>query len=222
MTGCRVLLLGATGLTGQHCLSLLLSDERVNEVYVLTRRALNLSHAKLKEYQWTDDLSAMSADVFSVDRVICCLGTTLKKAGSREAFRRIDFTLCAEAARLAKAAGVQVFSIVSAVNADPRGVSYYARVKGELEAALDQLGFPHLILAKPSLLLGERDESRPLETLGQRLLQPLIPVVRKLSPASTPISARLLAQALVNATLQHQTKARLVLRYPELIHFSQP
>lgn len=220
-----VLLLGASGLTGGHCLDLLLADERVAEVRVLTRRplgrAVDPASARLVESCFERNL-AEQVDAFAgVDVVICCLGTTIRKAGSQTAFRRVDFELCLEAAQLAKQQGVTAFAIISAVNANSRGISFYARTKGELEDALQALGLPQLILAKPSLLLGERDDRRPLETFAQLLSKPLAPLLAKLSPASTPMSARQLAQALVNVSLQPQADAVLVLRYPELVRLAR-
>lgn len=217
--GKRALLLGATGLTGGHCLKLLLADPAFTEVRVLTRRPLGLQHAKLREFFFDGDLHDQ-LDTFAVDVVFCCLGTTLKKAGSRESFRKVDFTLCVMAASLARRAGVSTFVAISAVNANPRALGFYARTKGEMEEALRTLGFPHLIFARPSLLLGERSEARLLEGLGQRLSAPLVPLLGRLGSASTPISAGRLARALVNASLQPQAAPVLVLRYPELVQLA--
>ena len=217
----KVLLLGASGLTGGHCLDLLLNEARVAQLTTLARRPLAKQHAKLVQRPFQQQLSEQQDAFVGVDVVICCLGTTIKKAGSKAAFKQVDFDLCLEAARLAKQQQVARFVIISAVNADANGMGFYARTKGELETALRALDLLQLVIAKPSLLLGERDESRPMETLGQVLLKPLVPVLAKLSPASTPISGQQLARALVAVALQESCPPVLVLRYPELVQLAR-
>lgn len=215
----RVLLLGASGLTGQHCLQRLLADERVGKLTVLLRRPQPIEHAKL-EQRLFEETFAEQADSFAAERVICCLGTTLKKAGSKSAFRRVDYDLCLEAAQLAAQQGAEVFTLISAVNANARGLSFYARTKGELEQALRRLPLKRLVIAQPSLLLGSRDEARFFEGMGQALAQPLVPLLRRVSPANTPISAEQLARALVNVSLQPPEEGVLVLRYPQLVAYA--
>lgn len=212
----RILLLGASGLTGRHCLEQLLNDARVASVTTLVRRSLNIQQANYHELLF-EQLDADAGDLFNVDAVICCLGTTLKTAGSKAAFYAVDFTLVHDMAKLTRQAGVETFTVISAVNANPRSMSFYARTKGELEKALKQLDFPHLILAQPSLLLGERQDKRFLEDVGQKLLKPTATLINKVSPNSTPITASNLAKALVNATLEPDQRKVAVLRYRELM-----
>ena len=182
MAGYHALVLGGTGLIGQALLQRLLADPAWARVTVLTRRALvgadgaALTHPRLHQQQGSLDDMAEHADLFSVDQVFCCLGTTLRKAGSRDAFRRVDFDYCVEAARLGRRQGAEHFLVVSAVNANPRARVFYSRVKGEMEAAIQALDFPMLSIMQPSLLLGDRQEFRLGETLGAwsaRALRPL-------------------------------------------------
>ena len=166
MSGNTALVLGATGLVGRSLLTRLLADPRYQQVRVLVRRPLQLAESKLEQRLVDFEKLATETDAFRVDHVFCCLGTTLKQAGSRRAFRRVDYDYVLEAARLAAAADVSQFVWISAVGADPRSRIFYSRVKGELEQAVAALDLPGWSAVRPSLLLGRRDESRPAEALG--------------------------------------------------------
>lgn len=175
----RVLLAGASGLVGQQLLAGLLADPGVAMVHALVRRPLGRAHAKLQEQ--LVDFAALPA-LPAVDEVYLALGTTIKVAGSQAAFRAVDFDAPLAVARAARAAGARRLGLVSAMGADARSRVFYNRVKGELEAALAPLGFEGLVIARPSLLMGERAAlGQPLrrgERLGQavdRWLGGLIP-----------------------------------------------
>lgn len=188
----RALLLGATGLVGRELLALLLEDETVSNVTVLARRPSGTSHPKLT--QRIADLGTMRdhAEVFAVDDVFCALGTTIKAAGSQEAFRVVDHAYPLEAARLAREQGATHYLLVSALGANPSSRVFYNRVKGEVERDILHVGLPRVTIARPSLLLGERDEFR----LGERVMEHfgwLMP------PSLKPIPARAVARALVDA-----------------------
>ena len=130
----------------------------------------------------------------------CCLGTTIKVAGSRPAFRAVDFDAVLAFARAAQAAGVRRFAVVSALGASPRAGGFYNRVKGEMEAELARLGFADLVIARPSLLTGNRaalgQSARPGERLALLLRTPLAPLLPK---AGRPIAAATVARALLRA-----------------------
>lgn len=216
----RVLLLGASGLTGGYCLERLLNDERVARVHVLSRRPLGVAHRKLEEFLFHETCPTQS-NLFNVDKVICCLGSTLRQAGSREAFRAVDFTLCVKAGKHALRAGIDTFTVVSAANANRHSLSFYAKTKGQMENALEELGFAHLIIARPALLLGKRRRARPLEAAGQVLMRPLAPLLAKAAPNWAPLDAKRLAAALVNATLQDNHLPLQVLHYSELTQLAK-
>lgn len=216
----RVLVLGASGLVGGHCLDALLENPAFAEVRILVRRTLGRQHPKLKEVLFQHDWSG-HASVFAVDTVLCCLGSTIKKAGSRAAFRQVDFDLCLTAGEMAKVAGVETFAVISAVNANPRALSFYARVKGEMEAALRALGLPHLVIARPSLLLGERKEMRLLEEIGQQLSKPIVGWFAKAGLDATPIAAEDVARALVAAVLLPSGQSVQILCYGDLMRLSK-
>ena len=194
----HVLLLGATGLVGRHLLSLLLEDTSIQRVTSLGRRPLDstrdriASDAKLDHRVVDFDSLAAHGDLFAVDQVFCALGTTIRKAGSRERFRVVDYDYPFAAASLGRKQGATHFLLVSAAGANARSLNFYARVKGELDDAVAALGYRSVTIARPSLLVGERQETRRGEELGSKL--------GFLFPAKwKPIRAESVARALVDA-----------------------
>ena len=159
MSGITAAVAGATGLVGGLLLRRLLDDPEIARVIAPTRRPLP-PHPKL-------DNPAFDGTTWAVlpplDEAYGCLGTTRKQAGSADAFRFVDLGLTRSFARAAKAAGARRFGLVSALGADARSRFLYPRTKGEAEAAVSGLGFESVAIARPSLLLGERAESRPAE-----------------------------------------------------------
>lgn len=161
------LLLGATGLVGGHLLRFLLQDSDTTKVTVLTRKPLGVESPKLVEQIVDFDRPESYRAHVAADDVFCCLGTTIKTAGSQEAFRKVDLDYPLTAARQAAEAGAGQFLIVTAVGANAKSRIFYNRVKGELEDALRTLPFPRgLKIFHPSALLGDRHESRPAERIG--------------------------------------------------------
>jgi len=156
-------------LVGQHCLQLLARDPDVGAVRALVRRPLDAGSAKVEVCVTDFERLERQAEHMAVDWVFCALGTTRAKAGSRAAFRQVDFDYPLQVARLARAQGARHFLLVSAVGADPRSWVFYNRVKGELEEAIIGMGFESVTVAQPSLLAGERQEFRPTERLGLQL-----------------------------------------------------
>lgn len=165
-----VSLAGATGLVGGEILRRLSRDPRIAEVRALIRRPLpeSLKGAHVREL--ITDFSDLQqyADWFRVDVVFSALGTTIAKAGSQDAFRRVDFDYPYSIARAARAADARHFLLVSALGANARSLFFYNRVKGELEDAIRSLGYPSFTIARPSLLLGDRREHRLGEELAKR------------------------------------------------------
>lgn len=163
---------GATGLIGGRVLKRLLEDPDVIRVIAPTRRALP-PHDKLDNPLITSGFPALNG----VDEAYGCLGTTRKIAGSDEAFRAVDFDLTLAFARAAKAGGARLFGLVSSLGADASSSLLYPRVKGEAEAAVAGLGFKTVVIARPSLLLGERATPRLAEKFGElslALVRPLL------------------------------------------------
>lgn len=192
-----VILAGATGLVGQEILKWLLADPTVTAVHSLGRREPETQHPKLSTH--IVDFTALPP-LPPADEVYMALGTTIKVAGSQAAFRAIDHDANLAVAKAALAAGVKKAGLVSAMGADADSKIFYNRVKGELEDALAQLPFEGLVIARPSLLVGNREvlgqKKRPGEVLGfaiAKALGFLIPANLK------PIQASAVAQALLAA-----------------------
>lgn len=191
------LLLGATGLVGGHCLDLLLDDPAYGSVLFLGRRPLPREHPKLRQEVIDFDRLRDHADRVRGQDVFCCLGTTIRKAGSREAFRRVDLEYPRGVAEIAARTGAERFLLVSAMGADPRSRVFYNRVKGEAEEAVRTLPFKEVVILRPSLLLGERPEHRPGEELAQRVLAPLSGLMVGPLRRYRPVEARVVARAMV-------------------------
>lgn len=155
-----VLVAGASGLVGREILQGLLADDTVAAVHTLGRRPLPLQHPRLTQH--AVDFTALPA-LPAADEAYIALGTTIKVAGSQQAFRAVDFDAVVAVATAAKAAGARRLGVVSAMGADARSGIFYNRVKGEMEGALSALGFDTLVIARPSFLAGDR------ESLGQPL-----------------------------------------------------
>src|SRR6266508_2165809 len=159
------LVAGATGLIGGHVLDLLLADARWSRVVTVGRRTTSQRHDKLE--QRVLDLGALEtvSDLPHVDDVFCCLGTTIKQAGSQPAFRLVDHAFVVGLGRAGLRASGTQFLLVSAIGADPKSRVFYSRVKGETEAAIRALPYQGIQIFRPSLLLGER----PAFRLGERI-----------------------------------------------------
>jgi uncharacterized protein YbjT (DUF2867 family) len=193
-----ILVAGATGLVGSAGVLRLLADPAFSRVVVLTRRPIPGklraadTGARLEERLVDFDRLDESAGPFSVDQILCALGTTIKKAGTRERFRQVDLEYPLKLARLGLEHGCRRFLFVSALGADPRSYNFYLRVKGELEAAVLALPYPGITIVRPSLLLGERGEFRLGEEIAKRL-SCLAP------PKFKPVRADAVAAVLVDA-----------------------
>jgi uncharacterized protein YbjT (DUF2867 family) len=197
------LLLGATGLVGRELLSLLLDDDGVRRVVVITRRPTGVRHAKLDEQVFDLDRMDAHADVFQVDRIFCALGTTIKQAGSQERFRVVDHDYPLAAARLGKAHGASHYLLVSALGANADSRIFYNRVKGEVERDVIALGYRSTTIARPSLLLGDRGEVRLGERIGAKLAW--------LTPSKyKPIEAKDVAMAMVRLAREEAPGAKVV------------
>lgn len=191
------LLLGATGLVGGHCLEVLLADEAYDAVVTLGRRPLNRAHPRLTHHVVDFDRLAEAASLIEARDVFCCLGTTMKKAGSKDAFRKVDFGYPVEAARLAAANGAEQYLLVSALGANTRSAFFYNRVKGEAEEAICALPFGGVYVLRPSLITGARNEVRAGEQVSERVLGALSFALRGPLRTYRPVAAHTIARALV-------------------------
>jgi uncharacterized protein YbjT (DUF2867 family) len=198
------LLAGATGLVGKALLEQLLAAPEYSEVRVLTRRPGGGHNAKLREHVLADfaQIEALGA-ALAADDVFCCLGTTLRRAGSRRAFEQVDYDYVLALAHATRAAGARQFMVISAAGTSDRATAFYSRVKARMERDVANIGFRALHILRPSLLLGARAESRPAEQLAQKLsplFAPLLagPLARYRPVAATEVAAAMLTLALRN------------------------
>ena len=167
---------GASGLVGSVLLQKLLDDPHFSKIICLLRKPLDFKYEKLQEVLTSDftklkDLqNQLKGEVY-----FCCLGSTIKKAGSQENFKKVDFDAVLEFARIAKANDARSFLMISASGANENSKIFYSKVKGEADKALMTLDFRHLVIFRPSLLIGQRQESRPLESLSIEIAKGLSP-----------------------------------------------
>ncbi|ETT59085.1 nucleoside-diphosphate sugar epimerase [Paenibacillus odorifer] len=193
------LVLGATGLVGKAVTEELLNREGWGEVRVLVRTPLALEHPKLKQIvvDW-ENLAEYSDSFEGVHSIFCCLGTTIKKAGSQEKFERVDLDYPLAAATIARDHGVKQFLVVSSMGADAKSRNFYSRTKGRAEEALSNIGFQGLHLFRPSLLLGHREEFRLGERVAARLMKALEFVMVGKAAKYRAIPGVTVARAMVN------------------------
>jgi uncharacterized protein YbjT (DUF2867 family) len=172
------LLAGATGLVGSALLPMLLASERYAKVIVVGRHPVAVQHPKLT--QVVTDLGQLEAERLRLiaDDVYCCLGTTMRQAGSKEAFYEVDFLYVVKLAAITAANFAAQFLVVSAIGADPESYFYYSKVKGEMEAAVRQAPFRAIHIFRPSLLLGARARPRLGERLSGLVLRVIGPLLR--------------------------------------------
>lgn len=187
-------------MVGREVLGLLLLSNSYDQVITPVRNPADIQNEKLQ-------MPAIDYDdppwdrLFPADHVYCCLGTTIKKAGSQTAFRKVDQDYPLAFARIAKVRGTRVYSIITAMGSNPNSSIFYNRVKGEVEKSLDKLGFSSLVILRPSLLLGARNEFRLGEKIGSalmRIIAPLTPLIYR------GIQARSVAGCMVAETLKER------------------
>lgn len=187
------LVLGASGLIGNLLTHRLVDSPIYSNVKVLVRKSLSWQHPRLQEVQF--DFDHPNGLLAQADDIFCCLGTTIKKAGSRENFRKVDYQYPMDIARLGLTNGAQQFAIVTAMGANPASSIFYNRVKGEVERDLAELNYPTLLIFRPSLLFGDRSENRFTERIASgvmRLFSQLIPAKYKGIDADKVANAMLL------------------------------
>jgi len=203
-----VLLAGATGLIGRELTQLLLAQAPTVAVHALVRRLPDAADTRV---HWLPVDFAQLPALPAAHEAWCCLGTTIKQTGSQAAFRAVDFDAVLAFAQAARAAGVQHFGVVSALGANPHAAAFYNRVKGEMEAAIGALGFASLVIARPSLLAGDRSALGQPPRSGERLALLLTRPLTALIPKSVrPIAARTVARGMLAALHQQRPGVRIV------------
>ncbi|TVR70960.1 MAG: oxidoreductase [Marinilabiliales bacterium] len=191
------ILFGATGLTGSLLLTKLIQDERYEKVKVFTRSVPDAKSDKLQIINTDlDNLENYSDDISGHD-LFCCLGTTIKKAGTKENFRKVDLEWPALIAKTASKNGIPNFLMISSIGANPESSNFYLRTKGEAENAVRHHKFNKIVILRPSMLLGKRNEFRFFEEMGKLVMAPLKFVFRGKLKKYRPIDAERVARAMV-------------------------
>ncbi len=195
------IIIGATGLVGSFITLKLLDDNRYDKVKVFVRRSLEIVHSKLEENIVDFEKIDSWKELLICDELFSALGTTIKKAGSKETQYKIDFTYQHEIAEAASNNGVKNYFLVSSLGADYKSSNFYLRMKGNLDEKIQQLNFERIRIFRPSILVGLRSEER----LGESISIKIAGVVAKLIPPLKkykPINASLVAEAMIKTANQ--------------------
>ena len=188
----------------------LLQAPDYSRVFALTRRPLGREHPKLANRIVIFERMAEQLKGLAAQDAFCCIGTTIAEAGSQEAFREVDVDAVLLFAQAARAAGATRFVVLSSVGASPTSKKFYLRTKAEMEDAVSMVGFPSVDILQPSLLLGSRRQSRPMETLGGILAPVINPLLTGSREAYRAIPAEVVARAMLGAA---RRGARGIYRY---------
>jgi uncharacterized protein YbjT (DUF2867 family) len=218
--GKTALVIGATGLIGRNLVFELLKNPTYTQVTVLVRRDMVIKHEKF--HQIMLDFNELDAfkDKIVANHVFCCMGSTSAKTPDKENYRRIDFDIPLKTAQIAYGNGVESFLLVSSMGANTQSTIFYSRLKAELEEAVKSIGFKNTIILRPSLLLGNRMESRPLETVSQYLMKALNPLFVGPLKLYKAIKGETVAKALMHVALSEEQGYRLILN-PQIFEWAQ-
>lgn len=198
----KALVLGASGLVGQELTDLLLQSDSYDSVTILVRKPLSFEHEKLKQKQVDFSLLETYKEYFAVDDVFNCLGTTIKKAKTKENFKKVDYEYTLRAACMAEEQGVQNFLVISSIGANAKSIFFYSQVKGRMEDEIKKLAIEGIHIFRPSLLVGEREEFRFGERMGEKLFG-VMPFLFKGSLSKyKPISVEQVAKAMYTIALR--------------------
>lgn len=215
------IVVGATGLVGSHLIELLCESDEYVSVTAIARRNIDYKHPKLVvKIREFDHLTESHLEF--AHEVFCCLGTTIKKAGSKEEFEKVDVEYPLRVAALAKNRGIPHFIVISAMGANEKSVAYYNRVKGKLEKELEELEFDRLSIVRPSLLVGDRKEFRLGEKMGEVALKIANPLLVGGMKKFRSIEASQVARAMMVIALYGKNEKVAVYESGELATMSMP
>ncbi|NBR12987.1 MAG: NAD-dependent epimerase/dehydratase family protein [Flavobacteriales bacterium] len=166
----EAIVIGASGLIGNQLVRLLLQENDISKVKIFVRKSIGITDKKLEEIIVDFKELEHFKDKFQADALFLCIGTTRKKTPNLEDYKAIDFGINIRSAELAKANNVPKVHLISSVGADSKASNFYLKLKGEIEEALINLKFESTCIYRPSVLIGKRNESRPMETISQKLM----------------------------------------------------
>ncbi|MFU8843306.1 MAG: NAD-dependent epimerase/dehydratase family protein [Bacteroidales bacterium] len=212
------LIAGATGLVGSSLVKMLADSDQYNTIHVVARRPVESASEKIIMHIATQGTINQLVINEKIDHAFCALGTTIKKAKTKETFRKIDHDYVLDFAKKTFDFGAEKFLVVSSMGADTKSVFFYSRVKGEVEQALKQVQFKHLFIFRPSLLLGKRKEQRTGEEIAARLYRVLEPLFIGKLKKYKGIEAATVAKAMISVAL-HETAAERIYESDEIRNF---
>lgn len=197
----KVAIAGATGLTGSLCLQELIKNKNISEIFAIGRKPTGIINSKLKEIELKN---FQSSEIITVDAFICCIGTTIKKAKSKEAFMDVDLHLPVSIAKKLQENGCKIMSVISAMGADTNSYFFYNRVKGMMEQEIKNLNFESVSILRPSLIIGHRKEKRTGEKMGIVFMKIMNPLLFGKLKNYRSIKALQISKALVNTILKNK------------------
>jgi uncharacterized protein YbjT (DUF2867 family) len=204
------LIAGATGLVGSELVKILIESNEYKTIHLLTRKSLKLESPKIIEHIINfDELPDLKLEV-AIDHFYCTLGTTIKKAGTKENFRKVDFEYVVNLGKKAKEIHADKFMMVSSLGANAKSMIFYSRVKGEVEEALKKLSLPHLFIFRPSLLLGNRLEHRAGEKTAASVYKVLSPVFSGPLKKYKGVEAKQVAFAMMQTAIKNEEPFRIL------------
>lgn len=208
--GKTALIIGASGLVGGELLQQLLSDQHFEQVIAFVRNELPIQHNKLIQHEIDFDNLESYSKLIKGDVVFCCLGTTIKKAKTQEAFKKVDYEYPLSFANIAKKNGITKFIVISSLGASSKSSNFYLNVKGSLEKDLKKLKFESLVAVRPSMLLGNRKEFRRGELIAKFLVSITgFLMIGKLK-RHKGIEAKTVAKAMMILSLKNTEKVEIV------------
>jgi uncharacterized protein YbjT (DUF2867 family) len=210
--------IGATGLTGSHVVEVLLNDAAFHKIRVLVRKTFAVTHPKL-EVQIVDfnNVNDVKVKMGKGDCMFCCVGTTQRNVkGDKDAYRKVDYDIPVNTARLASEAGFKKYLLVSAVGANAKSSAFYLKLKGEVEQAVSSFPFESIHIFQPSMLLGKRREFRLGELIGKTIIIPFSFLMFGSLSKYKAIQARDVAEAMV-AAVKLNVRSVNVYMYKEIL-----
>lgn len=199
------LLFGASGLTGSFLLQQLLQDPGYQQVIVFGRRKLEIAHPKLSQQLLDIDKPNDHINSIKADALFCCLGTTIRKAGSQQAFRKVDHDFVVSLMQMAEKNKIPRFLVISSMGANAGSRNFYLRTKGEMEAQLEKTGIAYKTIVRPSLIMGNRNEWRLGESVAVVLMKLIGPLMFGPLKKYRSIKAETIARAMHR--LSHENHA---------------
>lgn len=207
----KAVIVGATGLVGRELVRVLLNNKKYSKVTVIARKRLSVVHPRLEQQLISfDELHECPKEWFEEADVFCTLGTTMKKAKTKEMFRRVDHDYVIEVGKLVARHQARKLIVVTAMGANEQSVFFYNKVKGQTERNLQELKLPQLIIVRPSLIIGDRHEFRFGEALATKLSGWLSFVFKGKMSKYQPNEAKVIAQALSKLALLCTEQVRIV------------